>query len=340
MQLCPDGSHCPSLKNDPGKDHSFHVEEDDDEEEVEMTICCGRRSLCSPWAMNRAYKTLLTIAYPDKETKRIISLGVPFTFSAISESLFDTFTVIIISHYKGPDVLTAYVVVDLLIGITDNFVHGVSSSLSTLCSHAIGNENEYLAGQYIQIATVVYFLFGVPLLGVWRFIIGDISTFLGMNNNVTLLIVQYTQIAIYHYLLEGLFEGWGTITDITGHETFGAYVEFVEGVVDVLLVWLFCALYPETYDLFWIGVTHLAVGFLFLFIWLSWSTYQGWLDPFMAGFFSVNAFKVRKLQYVFVLSLILFAKLINFLCRIKWLCGMFFRQQYRWVLGLCLNMER
>ena len=76
---------------------------------------------------------------------------------------------------------------------------------------------------------------------------------------------------------------------------FGTYVEFVEGLVDVLLVWLFCVFFTESYNMFWIGVTHLAVGFLFLAIWLGWSFYQGWLDPFLDGFFSSSAFKVGQL---------------------------------------------
>ena len=294
-------------QNDPGKEQPFrHVSEEDD---VEVTICCGQRSLCSLWSINRAYENLLSIAYPDAETKRIISLGIPFTFSAISESIFDTVTVIIISKYKGPDYLTAYVVVQLLIGITDNFIHGVSSCLSTLCSHAIGNQNFYLAGQYIQIASIFYLLCGIPMLGVWRFIIGDVVELMGMSANVRNLSEQYTQIVIYHYLQDGLFSGWGTITDITGHEVFGTYVEFVEGLVDIALVWLFCSLFPESYNMFWIGVTHLVVGFVFLLIWLGWSLYQGWLDPFMSGFFSSNAFKVGWLRIS--LSLHILSKSIN-----------------------------
>lgn len=277
--------------NDPGKELPFRCEENDGgEEEVAITLFCGRRSLCSPWAIKRGYETMLTIAYPDRETKRIISLGVPFTFSALSGTLFDTFTVIIISHYRGTDVLTAYVLVELLIGITDNFIQGVSSCLETLCSHAIGNDNWHLAGQYIQIATVFYLLVGVPMLGMWRFIIGDIVQLMGMNENVTRLTVEYTQIVIYDYLLGGLFAGWGTITDITGHEVFGAYVEFCEGLVGILFIWLFCVFFPG-YSLFWIGVTHLTVGFLSLIIWLSVSLYKGWFDPFLGGFFSSNAFR-------------------------------------------------
>jgi hypothetical protein len=50
----------------------------------------------------------------------------------IIKSFDDAVTLAIVSHYLGVDALSAFVIVNLLIGITDQFVKGVADSLNTV----------------------------------------------------------------------------------------------------------------------------------------------------------------------------------------------------------------
>lgn len=89
---------------------------------------------------------LVRIANPDRETQRLLKLGIPLTLAAVFESLFDAICVALISQYLGVQALTAYVVAETMLGLSDIFIGGVSDTLNTLCSHAIGAANYDLAG--------------------------------------------------------------------------------------------------------------------------------------------------------------------------------------------------
>ena len=106
----------------------------------------------------------------DRETNRLMVLrGGPFTVTALSKAFYDAVTLAIVSQNLGVDALSAFVIVNLCIGITDQFVKGVADSLTTVCSHAIGAENCSLAGQYAQIAMVLYILCSVTIVACWCF---------------------------------------------------------------------------------------------------------------------------------------------------------------------------
>ena len=234
---------------------------------------------------------LLEIVKPDKEFKRILSLALPITLSEITESICETFTVIIISYYEGIDALTAYLLVDMLLGITATLVSGINESLDTLCSHAIGNDNPRLVGQYIQIALVIYVVCGGILMGVWIFIMEDVIGFLDLSDGVVRLCQEFTKIMIFVYLQDGISETLRSILYVTDHEKFQAFIDVTGNFTSVCAVWIFYA-NSESFDLFWVGVTQLVIGFLFMIIALSVAMYKGWLSLFYEGIFYSNALRV------------------------------------------------
>ncbi len=118
----------------------------DDEGSTDTTLCCGPKALFSRRSMRTSLNNLIRIANPDKETQRLLKLGVPLTIGAIFESLFEAICIILISRYLGVQALSAFVVAETMIGLSDTFIGGVGETLETLCSHAIGAQNYYLAG--------------------------------------------------------------------------------------------------------------------------------------------------------------------------------------------------
>lgn len=232
---------------------------------------------------------ILEIIRCDEESKRIVSLALPFTLSSVLEELFQSMTLIVIGKYLGSASLTAYVCVDLLLGLTDSFIHGVTQATSTLCTHAIGSENYLLAGQFMQMSTIIYLCTGGPFLVLWYFLIGDVLQLMGLETNFVDLAVDYTRIVAFHFILDGLLS-WALILEVNGQEVFTSTIGIIEGGINFALV-LACCATIDTYSLYWVGVTQLLIAIFFAFILVAVALYKGWLSPFFKGFIHSNGFK-------------------------------------------------
>ncbi len=123
-----------------------------------------RKSSCGRW-----YDFIAYVANWDEENKAIFKLAAPLTVSSLSYAIFDAISTALISRYLGSEVLSAYIVTNLLIGLSDTFINGVGDALGAVCSHAIGMGNYKLAGQYVQIGAIVYGVFAIPCMGIWWF---------------------------------------------------------------------------------------------------------------------------------------------------------------------------
>ena len=238
----------------------------------------------------QAQSRILEIIRCDKDSKRIVSLALPFTTSAVFTELFDALTLVVIGYYLGSISLTAYVCVDLFLGLTDSAIHGVTDAASTLCAHAIGSENYVLAGHFMQLTTIMYLSIGVPFLIMWYFIIEDVMQLMGLDQNIVALAVGYTRIVAYHFIVDGLLS-WAVILDVNGQEVFTSTMHVLESGISFVLVLICCAT-ADFYSLYWVGVTKLLVGIFFAIIWVVFPLYKGWLSPFLKGFIQSNGFKV------------------------------------------------
>jgi len=298
------------FKLDPGQDQIFGEDKDNEE----TAICGGKRALCSFGTITRSYNALVKIANPDNETKRLLALGTPLTIAAVVESLCEAVAVALISNYLGVMALTAYIVTNLLIGLSDVFINGVSSALNTVCSHAIGADNYYLAGQYVQIALVIYCLLSIPIMGVWWFVMGDCLRLFGLNEEIVNMGVQYTKVVIFDYIVTGIFDSYTALLDISGYAVPATAFDVIAGGADLLVVWCILAYVPGI-SLFWVGVAHLTSGIICFVLFTSIAVCKGWLDPFWNGLVKNFALKVSQsfIEVVKVLtSSILCAHLLPF----------------------------
>lgn len=275
-------------QHDPGQATPF-LEDDDD---VETTICFGTRALCSKATISRSFNALVKIANPDKETKRLLALGVPFTLASMIGSFFEAVAVALVSNYLGVNALSAYVVTNLLVGLSDVFINGISDSLNTVCSHAIGAENYKLAGQYVQIAMTVYCVLGIPVMGVWWFIMEDCLRLFGLNEEVVAIGAQYSKIVIFHYMFSGLFDSYTALLDISGYAVPATVFDVITGGAEAVVIWSLLE-FQEGMTLYWVGVAHLVTGVSCFIVFTSIAVCKGWLDPFWDGMFKTFAMKVR-----------------------------------------------
>jgi hypothetical protein len=269
-------------------DTKVHLHQED--QEIEFTFCCGPNAILARHNIRDYYEKVVDIAHFDIETKRLLQLCWPMTLEASINALFELISAGIIANYLGTDALTAYVVTGLLIGLTDTFLTGPSGALHTVCGHAIGGGNYTLAGQYVQIAAVLYLLLGVPTLGVWYFWIGDVVRLMNLER-VADMVSNYTKITVWHYLLSGLFDGCFALLDITGHVTVVAVYGIIEGLANVILLWLMCEYY-EGFNLYLLGVIQLILGVTFFVLFTLLVVDQGWLSSFAHGMFRTFALSV------------------------------------------------
>ncbi len=229
----------------------------------------------------RCHKLEQIVRYDD-ETKKIFKLGGPFILSGITEALFSTLTIVAISRYCQVQVLSAYIVSNLIIGLSLTLIGGIPDAIATLCSHAIGADNYKIAGSYAQISTVLYVVISIPLLGFWWLCIGRSLQCLGLDEITVEIGTNYTKIVIFHYLIEGMYDALYVLLDINGYELYTTYSGIVHGGVELGLVWLLLATVKE-FDLFWVGVTHLCVAILWNSIFLGIAISLGWFDAFWEG---------------------------------------------------------
>ena len=274
--------------NDPGQIKPYR-----DDDEAELTLCCGPTALWRARTLRYGLDYVIELAEPDAETRRLVHLGIPMTISCVMESAFEAITIAVISQYLGTNEIAAYVTVHLVLGMTDELFNGLIAAESTVCSHAIGHGNNFLAGQYVQIGVFVYIVFSIPAMAMWAFVMGDLLKFLGFSDVIARIGVEYTRVVVFHYLMEGVAESYCVLLDITGHETFGMFVDLAEGVADVGVVWVMLEYVPGI-DLVTVGFMHLVIAVVFFIFMLGAALCKGWLADYWSGMLGSFALTVSR----------------------------------------------
>lgn len=224
------------------------------------------------------------IARLDNESRAILKLGIPLTLSEVSEASFYAVSVALISRNLGVDALSAYVVTNLLIGLSDTFISGVGYALNTLCSHAIGCGNDTLAGQYAQIAMILYACCSVPLLGMWMFLIEDCLRLFGFHKNVVKIGAEYTNVVVFHYLIAGVFGTFRSLLDVSGHALHATIMDISSHLAELVVL----AVLLRTTDwmsLYYVGLIQALVKLVCTGGFLLFAFFRGWLKPFHEGLF-------------------------------------------------------
>ena len=239
-------------------------------------------------------KTFSIIRY-DKETNRILVLGIPFMVSAVAVALFDAITLALVSKYLGVEALSAFVVTNVLLGLTDTFIKGVADALNTVCSHAIGADNYFLAGQYTQIALMIYVIGSVPLCVCWWFLMDDAIRLFRMNERVVEIGAQYSKLVMFDYMAVGMFDTFTALLDVSGYALPATIMDLVANSIDLLLVWLLL-MFVEGMDLFWVGMAQMVSSVVIYGVFVCVVVCKGWIDPFKSGL--VHSFGLKNIPAV------------------------------------------
>jgi len=259
----------------------------------EYSICCGNNALWHPKTIKSAWIGLVTLSEYDSEMSRLVKLTIPFAFNSIFEASMEVIFAIIIGKLMGTDALTTFVVVDIFLGTTSEFIGGIIDAQITLLSHAIGAGNNYLAGQYVQISTISYVLLQMPAILFWRYTIYSLIIWLGFDNSIATYAQQYANVAVFCDLVAGISEGIHSILEVTDHENFSAIMDFIQGILNLAIA--FCLLYikgPQNTTLMDLAYLDLIMEIIFTLITVIYcGFYRIWLKPFIPGMMKNFAFK-------------------------------------------------
>ena len=237
--------------------------------------------MCGSW-----FNQLLLIAEYDYETKRLLKLGTPFVMQAVLIGVMEITRVALIGKFIGTSALSAYLIVQLAVGTTDIFLLGLIDACSSLCSHAVGVGNKRLAGQYIQIATILFTLLYIPIFVLWIYMIGPLFAWLGFDGTedgpTRVIGEQFTTLYLFARFIMGVHHSSHALLDVIGKENYStSYVSLQE--IALTVVYLIAALQPGVSDLNLVGMLHIAVAAAALTINSAIIAYYGWFDKFLDG---------------------------------------------------------
>jgi MatE len=259
---------------------------DDDSAFVVSTISWNQYSFCY------AFDMLLAIAEWDYETKRIWKLAVPYVVQAFLQGTTEIVKVSLIGNFVGTNAVTAYVTIDLFVGVTSGFFKGIPEALGLLGPQSVGNKNYKLTGQYLQLCLVSYLVCSIPILVVWVFIVDELLVWLGFNDETIHLGRHFTKVFVVRELFNGIDFTIHSLLDVIDLEVYSMIIAIVKqlvatGSIAITVIWI----RPE---LMAAGYVDAAVSIIFLFINIGIVYRKRWFRKYYGGLVRSNAFRVSN----------------------------------------------
>ena len=225
--------------------------------------------------------TAWTILKYDYETKRILRLAIPFTFSALAGTGSDLIVVAIISQNLGTDDMVAYAMVELIVGVSSSFMGGWIEAVSSLGSMAYGAENYELAGQYVQSACICFTLCELPMALLWGGTIGKILLLMGFGESVADAAQSFVWVCAAINILKGLNDCIVSFLGVIEREKYANVMFCISAFVRVGFVALFAT--KTDANLVVLGLVILVDQSLLFFLNIIIPVQLGWFDEFEAG---------------------------------------------------------
>jgi len=279
-----------------------------DDNDFDIT-CSGFNAWWKPNWIKAYFDRIIALSEWDFEMRRIMRLTLPFATQALFTAVLDVLTVSIISHFVGTKEVSAYVVVKMLISLSNEFVGGFWNALSPLCSQAVGTKQNKLCGEYLQMAMILYTVFSVPFMLFWWFKIEDCVLWFGFDNETASIGQEFGRVLIFSQLVAGIAEVLHGLLDVIGLENYSTIISISEDILNFLLVLLACLFTaPELYQ---IGLIHFGMGvfFLTLNVWII--HYKGWFSPYLEGL--TGSFSLTNYKAVWLMTQTAFTLSIGFL---------------------------
>jgi O-antigen/teichoic acid export membrane protein len=264
----------------------------------EFDLCCGDHAWWRPSMIADGFERLLSLSEWDREMKRVLGLAIPFSIEAVSKGIFDTIRVALVAHFLGTESVAAYTIVDLILGLTQEFFGGFALTVASLGSQAVGSKNYKLAGEYVQISVVMFSLFFVPNILVWMFLTDDVVKLFGFNDSTAQIAQSYARFFVFKQWIDGFFEAYGSLLGVIDHERFIVFMSIANELVTTVTVLAF--LLTRTIILADVGLIQLTMTLLFFELTAALAQCFGWMKKYSEGMFRTFALRVSVVNRVVV----------------------------------------
>lgn len=223
-----------------------------------------------------------------KETKKIINLAAPWSFTSFVSSGSSLVIIVMISHTLGVAEMIAYTYVWYIISILFVINRALYSSIFHHVNISVALETEdgdNLTGKYLQMSVLLNVAFATPVSIAAVFLIKPILTKIGYGEGVVNSCQIYAILATISNILESSLSIVSCVLDITGHARFNAVFDFWETIVTVLTVIFIMPLFePSLISLGLIFlVQDLVMIGIFLFVTAIW---KGWFRKYEKALFT------------------------------------------------------
>jgi Na+-driven multidrug efflux pump len=233
--------------------------------------------------------TFWSVVCCNKETLKILKLAIPYTISALASSSLSNICLILVSKHIGTKAVTAYALVQILAGLSDGVLQGPIYACTTLCAHAVGAGNCFLAGQYIQLAIIMYLLFNIPVVYFWWNYMYDIILYLEWGDKATAALAQeFIRVYIWSYLLGGISSSVWQLLEVADHTIAGTLMSIAWGVTNVVIIG-YLVLATSGATLNQVGYAYIGTAIFFIGLTLLIAHCRGWFAPFSKGLFGSMA---------------------------------------------------
>jgi MATE family multidrug resistance protein len=228
---------------------------------------------------------LRSIVSFDKETKKILRIALPFTIQGLASTSLSNVCLAMVGRHVGTKAVAAYALVQILVGLTDGVIQGPIWACTTLCSHAVGAGNYFLAGQYIQLAMLTYLLLNIPAVYFWWTYMAEVISFLEWGDEETAQMSEdFIKVYIWSYVLGGISTCVWQLLEVADHAAEGSVMSVAWGVVNVIVISTLVNV-KEQATLTDVGLCYIGTALFFIGITFALAEFKGWLRPFKGGLF-------------------------------------------------------
>jgi len=296
-----DGAVAQQLANEPAS--SAFLEKDDVSSSVQMNNgdeafhASGDERVSKKEAVAFAkspfgtwFDKLLSIAEWDQETRRIYKLALPFFSQALLEGVAEAANVAIIGQLIGTKEMAAYVVTDLLIGISNDALEGFQESLTQLLSHSIGTGNRKLTGEFLQLAAIFYVVLSIPFIVMWYYVIEDAILWLGFDDETAKIGRSFAIPMMFSLLLDGVTDVIHALLDVTDREVLSSVLVAIGEIVATLTLLVLALVFNPTLET--VGYMFLVISAIYLVSTITLFLATGWYRRYYCGLFGSFALKV------------------------------------------------
>lgn len=260
------------------------------------TDTTGAPTLEQPDSGSAQMSTILDLADPDFEFKRLMALALPSTISAIADPLFRIALVAIITRYVDTESMVAYLLVMLFLRLSMDEISGAISDAqsSFLQFYLVDNDEEsfYQAGRVIQLSIFTQVLVGVPVLVVWYFFMDNVVLWLIDDAPIAELASDYTRVIMIDYVVKAASRSFMLPYYLTSQAQFEAKIDLVAVVLCFAAILIIEAKYDnaDLIDIAWVQVT---IGILRTAAKVAFVLSRGYHIPYKQGLFRAFSLTVR-----------------------------------------------